>query len=468
MILAILNKKHKGILESAISAMVVSENLKFDSLFEVVGQELKPARSTRTIERFKKGARGIMCMRRLKVVAQRASLNKQHREKALMVFNDWTVVTYNEKIKTIPVTILNMLQNQDEFFSKYMKNEGIAVCLIRILQGVIDTTVTLSKDNMYEKLGLPVRTPTYVWEALLSQTDFVKSLYENFLIKINFGIENKNLFESAWLCGQIVIKILKNMTMLAPRALERMNIIKSIKKSTSLVCMYINKSQRMYKFRDKDDTVKLTGGSTVKPMWELRVMLCELLFSIIESDADANYESLGKIHDSTYHLLFVFAMERCHNTIYLSKFLKFLKILFQHGTEFVILNAIIKVNVIADLARFFLDYVNSDKIKIKQSETYIFFFKDLQLLVTAAGNRPGFKSLKSQLATSLNWKMFRILLRGGVKDINSVLNDDKIYNWNQYRTITSNVAMGYISQKAMEISSVTRADFMGNFYLGIN
>jgi hypothetical protein len=165
----------------------------------------------------------------------------------------------------------------------------------------------------------------------------------------------------------------------------------------------------MYKFRDKDDTIKLTGGSTVKPMWELRIMLCELLFSIIESDVDASYESLGKIHDSTYHLLFVFAMERCHNTIYLAKFLKFLKILFQHGTEFVILNAIIKPNVIADLARFFLDYVNSGKIKIKQSETYLFFFKDLQLLITAAGNRPGFRSLKSQLATSLNWKIFRLL-----------------------------------------------------------
>ena len=96
--------------------------------------------------------------------------------------------------------------------------------------------------------------------------------------------------------------------------------MKSIKKSMSLVCMYINKCQGMYKFRDKDLTIKLAGAATVKPMWELRIMLCELLFSIVEADSDSNYESLGKIHDSTYHLLFVFAIERCHNTIYLTKF----------------------------------------------------------------------------------------------------------------------------------------------------
>jgi hypothetical protein len=82
MIIAILNKKHKGIIESAISAMVIAETLRFDLLRDLVGLTLKPAVSTPTIERFKKGVRGIMCMRRLKVVAQRASLNKKHREKA--------------------------------------------------------------------------------------------------------------------------------------------------------------------------------------------------------------------------------------------------------------------------------------------------------------------------------------------------------------------------------------------------
>jgi hypothetical protein len=85
----------------------------------------------------------------------------------------------------------------------------------------------------------------------------------------------------------------------------------------------------------------------------------------------------SNIHDSTYHLLFIFAMEKCHNNIYLAKFLEFLTLLFEYGSEMTLLNAIIKVNVLSDLSRFFRDFVHRENRPKPPKQIFMFFFKGL-------------------------------------------------------------------------------------------
>jgi hypothetical protein len=70
-------------------------------------------------------------------------------------------------------------------------------------------------------------------------------------------------------------------------------------------------------------------------------------------------------------------MEKCHNNIYLAKFLKFLTLLFEYGSEMTLLNAIIKVNVLSDLSRFFMDFVHRDNKPKPLKEIFMFFFKGL-------------------------------------------------------------------------------------------
>lgn len=102
------------------------------------------------------------------------------------------------------------------------------------------------------------------------------------------------------------------------------------------------------------------------------------------ADHETGYDSLSKIHDSTYHLLFIFAMEKCHNNIYLNKFLNFCKILFKYGTEHTILNAVIKVNLMSDLSQFFLEYVHKQGKVKSHKELFMWFYNELHDLLEEA------------------------------------------------------------------------------------
>lgn len=217
-------------------------------------------------------------------------------------------------------------------------------------------------------LGLPKRNPQLFWDIVFQDKHFIKVIFENFIIKVNFAIENKFVFESAMICGKLFIEVCRNFTTICKTVGKRIVILKHIKKSISLICMHIHKSHTMYKFREKDEIYKLQGGLTVKPMRCLKIMLCEILFSIVEADSDSNYECLLSIHDSTYHLFFVHAMEKCHNDVYLNKFLRFLEIFFTYGNEFTILNAIFKINILNDLANFFTNFVHDKKSRTNLSK----------------------------------------------------------------------------------------------------
>ena len=227
----------------------------------------------------------------------------------------------------------------------------------------------------------------------------MKVIFENFIIKVNFAIENKYVFESAIICGHIFTEICYNLAKICKKVGKRAKILKPIKKSMSLICMTIHKAHTMYKFREKDEVYKLQGGLTVKPLRCLKIMLCELLFSIVVADADSYYMSLLSIHDSTYHLMFIYAMEKCHNNVYLNKFLRFLEIFFTYGSEFCIQNAIFKTNLLHDLANFFSNFVHDQKSRLNLNKKlycdfFMYFFIELANLMEQCTKREGFGKFK--------------------------------------------------------------------------
>lgn len=98
-------------------------------------------------------------------------------------------------------------------------------------------------------------------------------------------------------------------------------------------------------------------------------------------DTDKKYECLSKIYDSTYHLLFLYSMERCHNSIYLTRFLNFCRIFFTYGQEITILNVIFRINILADLVRFYADYVYKDSRKKRGREVFYLKLKEKGIYV---------------------------------------------------------------------------------------
>lgn len=120
---------------------------------------------------------------------------------------------------------------------------------------------------------MPIRDHKVFWNIVMEDKMFLKVMFENFVIKVNFAIENKSIFESALISGRIFIIILHNLQSIVEKSSKRLELLKNIKKNISLICDHINKSQRLYrKFKHKDEEVmKLTGGLTIIPMHELKV-----------------------------------------------------------------------------------------------------------------------------------------------------------------------------------------------------
>lgn len=294
-----------------------------------------------------------------------------------------------------------------------------------ILDNLIQNCVTLVKPNFHSTINLPVRDPFIFWDIITKNKNFVCKLFEIYLIKINFALENKTLLLSAYTCGKLVILITKNIHKISTQRERRYKIILELKKQISLLCLWINKSQKIYKLKEKEHQLKLPGSVTVLPLSNLRLQLVDCLFSIVACDSESGHECLTKIHDSTYHLLFVFAMEKCHNNIYLAKYLEFVKILFKYGTELTILNAVIKVNLMSDLARFFKEFVQIPKKP--PTELFVWFFKELAVILEEACKRTDCTIFKMQMDQSLSWVYFKAMLNENILEPGSILSNPKFF-----------------------------------------
>lgn len=103
-ILNIVSKPVKGVLETALTSMAYSGKLKFQKLRLEGGPDfyLSPMGTSPATERIKNGVIKLMIMRRVKMVAERASMKKNNKLEMDQVFNTWTVNVYKESIKTVP------------------------------------------------------------------------------------------------------------------------------------------------------------------------------------------------------------------------------------------------------------------------------------------------------------------------------------------------------------------------------
>ena len=62
----------------------------------------------------------------------------------------------------------------------------------------------------------------------------------------------------------------------------------------------------------------------VKTLGDVRVLVAEVLFAVLEADSKFSAEGINFIHDSTFHILVIWALDKHHNSIYIAKFLQFI------------------------------------------------------------------------------------------------------------------------------------------------
>lgn len=107
------------------------------------------------------------------------------------------------------------------------------------------------------------------------------------------------------------------------------------------------------------------------------MLIAEVLFAVIQVDKETGYDSLNKIHDSTFHLLLIWSMEKCHNNIYLIKFNKVLRLYFKYATNESLLNSLIKTNFLSDFTDFIKNHILGWNYVNKTRDQFLWFFKDL-------------------------------------------------------------------------------------------
>ena len=240
------------------------------------------------------------------------------------IFNTFNLPMYTEKIRTIQPKMMSLLKKQDTLFSHYVSNEKTAGHLAGTLYNIVTHCIALLHSEKFNDIGLPVRDPNIFFNLLTDHTCekncLVNQLFEFFLIKVNFALENKMVLQSALDCGEIVTLLLKNIDSVFPAPPKRNKVLLLLKKHTSLLCFHINKTHSTYRRLQGSLVIRLPGSLSVLPLTDLRITLTDTLFSLAKADSGTNYDILTKIYDSTYYLLFLFAMEKCHNNIFLAKF----------------------------------------------------------------------------------------------------------------------------------------------------
>jgi len=131
-------------------------------------------------------------------------------------------------------------------------------------------------------------------------------------------------------------------------------------------------------------TLTLPGQYDVKRIGDLRSLLVSNLFATVLLDKETGYESINRLHDSTFSILMDWSMDRCHNNIFLAEFLSFLKIYFRYSTPATLLNSIIKTNIMSDIEMFFSEFALGWGDISRIMDSYMFFFEGFFDLLASA------------------------------------------------------------------------------------
>lgn len=387
----------------------------------------------------------------------------QTKYKAAYRYNDFSIPVFNDKIKVGNSEISRIVGNQEQLFEFYIQNEIRAAHVIDVIDHLMHTSVSLLKSsntNFNEMLNIPNRDPSMFFNIINNNKQFIRTIFDNYMTKVNIALENKMFFYSAKVCGKIMNTCLYYFDDIFVSKEIRQNTMNYIKSHLSLICSYLMKSHKLYRFKNKDDVMKLPGGMTVEPFTDLRIMLVTTLFYFVRTDNETMWSITNSIQDTTYHLLFVFAMEKCHNNIYLSKFQEFLTIVFGYASEITILNMIFRLNLLSDLSKFCMEYVHRESNKPDKSQ-FIFFYRELAVQIDKAAQRHGFDTLKRELKTSLNWTYYKAMLKDDIKDTSALLSDTSVYGWYKPKLQehqTTNLSMDNESDHEENYKNMLRGD----------
>ena len=139
-------------------------------------------------------------------------------------------------------------------------------------------------------------------------------------------------------------------------------------------------------------------------MGDIRLLAAEVLFEICEVDLFSQGESFNFIHDSTFHILAIWAMRKCHNNIYLVKYTNFFINFCKRATDTTLINAFLKTNLISDLANFFMDNIYGISEASKHKDNFLCFFFEIITSIQLAKQRPECPGFFRELKKSMNWR----------------------------------------------------------------
>jgi hypothetical protein len=251
----ITHDPNMGIMQDIVSRLIAAGRFKFKKLREF-RKDLAPPKLTNAIRGVQRISRGVVTCRRLKVVSRQASIRMQARKLAGAPFNEFTTPMYTEKIKLAPQGLVKLIKNGDQFFDKYIKNEATALPLVEILLSIVKTCIIGVNSNFTPILNIPKRNVNIFWSIIMENKNFIMILFDNYLSKLNFALENKVTFGSAIVSGEIFNLMIKNFDKICTDKETKLDLLNTLKKNLTLMSDYLCKSQYMYRRLLRDETLR--------------------------------------------------------------------------------------------------------------------------------------------------------------------------------------------------------------------
>lgn len=145
----------------------------------------------------------------------------------------------------------------------------------------------------------------------------------------------------------------------------------------------------------------------MKSLGDVRLLVAEVLFAVIEADSNYSTEAVNCIHDSTFHILISWALEKRHNSIFLSKYTKFFKIFCKRANNVSLINSFIKTNLVSDLGGFALHKLFAGNESLEVRMDCLYFFKELVESMVGIEAREECAVFNTELNKSVNWKYLK-------------------------------------------------------------
>ena len=209
---------------------------------------------------------------------------------------------------------------------------------------------------------------------------------------------------------------------------------------------------------------------SIRGLSDVRLLVAELLFGVVEAERRFAGESSNFIHDSTFHILFMWCLEKSHNSLYLNKYLNFFTTFCSKANNVALINGFLKTNIIADLSNFIQKKIIEDKDSAHLKEDFWYVIKTIIKCIKGISSRLDCDLFHLELYKSANWKyvmhvnedaagfsfnedsLFRDPMVSGMA---STMNSFKLKNWAQggaAKTPTNSKAVGKLPSQDLKLT----------------